>query len=386
MGALTFAVRLSRHPQFEGRVTVVAPPVVENRRLINGVSLRGLAADYLCSALDCTHSELLDQIADTQAGQPVAYRQIAAMATKGRNGDFGFTKARAWQGGSRGSERPIIYGVRNSRITGAMAEMLQKTSINFVDAKAESADQMRDLAKGSKPLLVNATVIGGLLGAKTSKPTKLVLAVQVPFIVERSGLKTPIESGAAFAPLVRRDGIIDVGYFTPFSDPLSPRSSWYGIIARVVDADSGFDKDKELDIMTEELFGIGKSLGLTPDDPDETLARALVPASEFGKIAPSAPGTLELKRAYSGGAPCYYADGMISATLGGVLAADAVATGRDPDRIVRKALRSYRWHNRLWWIETTKIAGLADLLMRVHVNLAMIYPHTSSMNMWASRA
>lgn len=386
MGALTFAARLSRHPQFEGKITVVAPPVMESRRLINGVSLRGIAADYLCAALDCTHGELLDEIADTGAGQPVAYRQIATMATRGRDGRFGFSQARAWHGGKRGLERPIIYGVRNSRITGAMSDMLAQSPIDFIQAKAESADHMRDMAKGSRPLLVNATVMGGLLGAQTQKPSKMVLAVQVPFIVESTGLRGPVESGAAFAPLVRRDGIIDVGYFTPFSDPLSPRSSWYGIIARVVDAGSGFDKDKELDIMTEELFGIGQSIGLVPDDPEETLARALVPASDFGKIAPSAPGTLELKRAYSGGAPCYYADGMISAAMGGVLAADAVATGRDPDDIVRDALRAYRWHNRLWWIETTKIAGLADLLMRVNVNLAMAYPHTSGVNLWASHA
>ena len=43
IGALAFAGWLAQSPLFEGKVTVVAPPVVESRRLINGVSLRGRA-------------------------------------------------------------------------------------------------------------------------------------------------------------------------------------------------------------------------------------------------------------------------------------------------------------------------------------------------------
>ena len=50
-------------------------------------------------------------------------------------------------------------------------------------------------------------------------------------------------------------------------------------------------------------------MNLIPDDPEETLGRALVPAYQ-GAVAPSAPGTLELKRHYSGGGPVIYADGM----------------------------------------------------------------------------
>lgn len=386
IGALTFAARLSRHPEFAGRITVVAPPIVESRRLINGVSLRGLAADYLSAALGCTHTQLLDAICGTVSGPPVCYRQTAAMSYKGKDGRWHFTRSGAWQGGQRGGERPIVYGARNTRVTGGMSEVMANAGIDFVPEKATSLDQLRQLAKGQKPLLVNATVNGGLLGAATAKPTRMVLAVQVAFAVGRSGIKAPLQSGTAFAPLVRRAGIIDVGYFTPFSDPLSPNASWYGIVARVVDADSGFDRQTEIERMTEELFGMGEALGLVPDDPDETLASALVPASPFGGKVISAPGTLELKRAYSGGAPCYYADGMVSAAMGGTIAADAVAYGADADKAVRKALRPFRWHNRLWWIETTRIAPIADALMRVNVNLAMAYPHSAGLRLWAAHA
>ena len=47
IGALAFAGWLAQSPLFEGKVTVVAPPVVESRRLINGVSLRGRGIDFM---------------------------------------------------------------------------------------------------------------------------------------------------------------------------------------------------------------------------------------------------------------------------------------------------------------------------------------------------
>ena len=122
-----------------------------------------------------------------------------------------------------------------------------------------------------------------------------------------------------------------MGYFTPFRDPMSPRSSWYGIYVRVVDRNAAYNKDAEHRIMTEQLFGVAEAMNLIPDDPEETLGRALVPASPWGAVAPSAPGTLELKRHYSGGAPVIYADGMVMSLVGGVVGAEAVIRGVNPD-------------------------------------------------------
>src|ERR1700747_1616408 len=59
IGALAFAGWLAQSPLFEGKVTVVAPPVVESRRLINGVTLRGRGIDFMSAALDTTLDEIL---------------------------------------------------------------------------------------------------------------------------------------------------------------------------------------------------------------------------------------------------------------------------------------------------------------------------------------
>ena len=188
------------------------------------------------------------------------------------------------------------------------------------------------------------------------------------------GAVHPLEKGKAFAPLIRRDGLVDTGYFTPYSDPLSPRSTWYGLFSRVVPADSAFDPQWELEVLTEELFGVAGSLGLEPDDPSETLGCALVPAApDWGSIR-SAPGCLELRRAYFAGSPWFYADGMISPAAAGLLAARAVLGGADPDVVVRRALRALRWRNQLWWLETTRVPLLRDRLERLGGRFAEAHP------------
>jgi hypothetical protein len=255
-----------------------------------------------------------------------------------------------------------------------------------VDERVESASHLRSFSSGRHPLLINATTVPTLIGGHAKPPKRMVLGVQVPFIAPDRGVSYPLEAETAFAPVVRRSGTIDVGYFTPFRDPLSPRSSWYGIYARVVDRNSAFNKDAELRIMTEQLFGVGEAMGLTPDDPEETLGRAFVPASPWGAVAPSAPGTLELKRHYSGGAPVFYADGMIMSLVGGVVGAEAVIRGVNPDDAIRRALRPWRRHNGLWYFETNKLPFLSEMLLRANPAAAMAYPHTVGTNLWASAA
>src|ERR1700739_2204235 len=91
IGALAFAGWLAQSPLFEGKVTVVAPPVVESRRLINGVSLRGRGIDFMSAALDTTLDDILEVTSGSADAPPVAYRQTAALAVKqGRS--WGFPK------------------------------------------------------------------------------------------------------------------------------------------------------------------------------------------------------------------------------------------------------------------------------------------------------
>src|ERR1700761_6106509 len=82
IGALAFAGWLAQSPLFEGKVTVVAPPVVESRRLINGVTLRGRAIDFMASALDTTLDDILEVMSGSAETPPVCYRQTAAMAIR----------------------------------------------------------------------------------------------------------------------------------------------------------------------------------------------------------------------------------------------------------------------------------------------------------------
>ena len=384
IGALAFAGWLAQSPLFEGKVTVVAPPVVESRRLINGVSLRGRGIDFMSAALDTTLDDILEVTSGSADAPPVSYRQTAAMAVQqGRS--WRFTKRGHWQN-ALAAERPISYGLRNSRVVAGMRELASKLPIEFVDERVESASHLRSFSAGRHPLLVNATTVPTLIGGEAKPPKRMVLGVQAPFIAPERGVSYPLEAQTAFAPAVRRAGTIDVGYFTPFRDPMSPRSSWYGIYVRVVDRDAAYNKEAEHRIMTEQLFGVGQAMNLIPDDPEETLGRALVPASPWGAVAPSAPGTLELKRHYSGGAPVIYADGMVMSLVGGVVGAEAVIRGVNPDTAIRRALRPWRRHNLLWVLETNKIPFVSDMLLRASPAAAMAYPHTAGLNLWASAA
>jgi hypothetical protein len=384
IGALGFAGWLAQSPLFEGKVTVVAPPVVESRRLINGVTLRGRAIDFMSAALDTTLDDILEVMSGSSEAPPVCYRQTAAMAMQ-RGTAWRFGKRGQWQNGLP-DNRPIAYGLRNSRVVGGMRELASKLPIEFVDEKVESASHLRSFSNGRHPLLVNATTIPTLIGGEARPPKRMVLGVQAPFIAPERGVSYPLEAETAIAPVVRRAGAIDVGYFTPFRDPLSPRSTWYGIYARVVDRNGTFNKDAELRIMTEQLFGVAAAMNLVPDDPEETLGRAFVPASPWGDVAPSAPGTLELKRQYASGAPVFYADGMVTSLAGGVVGAEAVIRGVNPDDAIRAALRPWRMHNLLWFLETNKIPLLSEMLVRANPAAAMAYPHTAGTNLWASAA
>ena len=384
IGALAFAGWLAQSPLFEGKVTVVAPPAVESRRLINGVTLRGRGIDFISAALNTNLDEILKGMAGSADSPPVAYRQAAAMAIQSGS-SWRFSRRGQWQN-ALAAKRPIAYGLRNSRVVGGMRELASKLPIEFVDERVESASHLRSFSSGRHPLLVNATTVPTLIGGPAKPPKRMVLGVQVPFIGPDRGVSYPLEAETAFAPVVRRSGTIDVGYFTPFRDPLSPRSNWYGIYARVVDRNGPFNRDAELRIMTEQLFGVGEAMGLTPDDPEETLGRAFVPASPWGTVAPSAPGTLDLKRHYSGGAPVFYADGMIMSLVGGVVGAEAVIRGINPDDAIRHALRPWRRHNGLWYFETNKMPFLSEMLMRVNPAAAMAYPHTAGLDLWASAA
>ncbi|MGB3485062.1 MAG: hypothetical protein WBB07_22930 [Mycobacterium sp.] len=384
IGALTFAGRLAQDPRFENKVTVVAPTIPESRKLIQGVNLRGFGADFMAAAMDTTHAGLVEQFA-SPVFNPACHRQTVGLAEK-RGGRWDLASGPAvWLGGDPSSAPPSAYGFRNSRVTVGLAEMAEKLSVHLVPEKVESAEHLRSYAEGSRPLLVNATNRPELLGGNTLPPQRLVIAVQAPFKTSTRGLNGMAPHTALATGFVR-DGIIDVGYYTPFSDPLSPESRWYGIVARVVDATVPFDTDHHQSAMVEELLGLAETMGLDVDDVDETLTRSVVPAYPWGRVPRSAPGIVNLSRAYSGGVPAFYADGMTTASVGGYLGAEAVLNGADAEVVVRRSVRSIHFNNLLWYGETNVITPLSTVLLRRIPRPAMLYPHTASRRLWYSAA
>jgi hypothetical protein len=382
-----FTARLARDPRFAGKVVLAGPPKQENRRLIGGVSLRAYAADFLSYAVGVGHSELIASIDPTRT-MPASVRQVASMARRQGDGSWEFSRVGPWQMHRGKSERPVMYGFRNSRMAVALRDQIPDGAVQFVDTPPESMSDARDLALSDRPLIVNGTADDTLLGNEAANHDWGIIAAQVPFALDGE-VRAPLQPATTFAPLVRREGTIDVGYYTPFHDAETPEAAWYGIIARPVRAAdlSGDVADRNKQVVTDELLGIGTAAGLRPVDQDDTLAVAAVPGSGWrAPAAPRQPDTLELRQSCSAGVPAYYADGILCAAMGGLAAAEAIIRGADPARSAAKALRRIRRWNYIWWVETTKLAAVADGLMRVSVPMAMAYPHSASVNAWASTA
>jgi len=368
IGGLVFAGRLAQSERFAGRVTVVAPkgrPI--SRRLILGCSLRGSAVAPICQGLDIDRDTFLDAVFQSQSSYPACSRATLAMWKPNKNGKpFSPYGEGSWLGGSRGNGTPYAYSTRNQQITTKIRQFAENLPIEFIERKVESLDDLKSMAtdKTGRTLYVNATGNPTLFGAPAKKPTRMCFAVQGAFRVGPEGLRAPLASGEIHAPFVRRNGIINVGFLTPFSDPLNPTATWYAILSRPVVADSGYDKDQELKTLTDELLAIAKGGGLIPVDPDETLAAALVPGGWFLDAPKSAPGTIELKQLYSAGVPTYFADGMSGAALSGITAADAVLKGRSPDADVIKMLRPFRASNYLHWTLMGPMSGMTNMILR----------------------
>lgn len=381
-----FAARLARDPRFAGKVVLAGDPKSEDRRLKGGVSLRAYGADFLAYSVGRSHTDLIRSI-DPARTVPASTRQQAAMAVQAEGGSWGFSKTGTWQMHRRHSSRPVMYGFRNSRMAVAVRDLIAQGSVQFVDDAPASLQDAKDLALGDRPLIVNGTTQDTLLGNEAGVHDHGIIAAQVPFVA--SDLHSPLAEATTFAPLVVRNGTVGVGYYTPFQDAETPEASWYGIMARPVPSSQlrGPGADLEKRIITDELLGIGAACGLTPASPNDTLGAAAVPG--YGWRAPGTEqvaGTFELKRNCSAGVPAYYADGILCGAVGGLAAAEAVLRGADPATTTANALRQIRRWNYLWWFETTKLAPVVDRLMRINVSAAMAYPHSTSVNSWASMA
>jgi hypothetical protein len=242
-----------------------------------------------------------------------------------------------------------------------------------VSEAVTSIDDAFALAPGKRPLIVNAGHNSRLLRDQAPVVDWATVAVQAPLIVRPSGFRHITTNSALFTGIRRRNKI-EVGLFNPFGDPLSPRSTFYGII--VVEVYPGDDKQREIAILTDELVEIADALGMDVDDPDETLYSGYIPGSPW-KAPQSRPGTLELQMISHQGVSATYSDGMSSGAAAAVAAAEAVIRGTDPDRAARRAVRKITRERRVWNIQRTKLAAPVDFLLRRAAEPAAFYPHTT---------
>ena len=382
--ATVMAARLARSEQFHGKVVMAGPRAEESRRLKDGSTLRGHGADYISYALGVPQYAFIDAVyGDIIDGRGVGTRQTLAMAKESPSGSFGFSRITPWQGGRTGSSRPIFYGARNSRMQGAMYDLMDRDGVIEVPELATSLEEARDLAPGKRPLIVNATHNTRLLGLEAPKVDWASIAVQAPLKVRPSGIRH-IQSGTALLACTRHGGKMTVGAVTPFGDPLSPRSTYYLVMVSEVSQRAGFDKQQVIDTYTHELHGIADGLGMDADDPDETLYSGFIPGAPW-KAPQSAPGTLELNMLSHQGVLATFADGMTAGSASAVAAAEAVIRGSDPDHAVRRATNEMIRDRRIWTFQRNKLARQVDFLFRTAGEVGAFYPYTAHTNSnWAS--
>jgi hypothetical protein len=385
--ASVMAARLARSHKFRGKVVLAGPRMQESRALKDGATLRGHGADYVCYALGVPQYAFVDAVyGDIIDGRGVGTRNFVGMAWKGGGGTYELGRVNAFQGKKQGFGRPLYYGARNSRMQGAMHELMALDGVIEVPTPVNTIEEAFALAPGKRPLIVNAGHNSGLLrGGKSVTVDWATSVVQAAFKVKASGLQH-LESNSALVAPVRRGRLIDVGLFNPFGDPLSPKSHFYGIIVGQVSQRAGYDKQQELETITEEMFGIGDMLGLEVDDADETMISGIVPGSPW-KAPQSAPGTLELQLIAHQGVSATFSDGMTTGAAAAMTAAEAVIRGADPERAARRAVREVTRDRRIWNFERNQMARLFDLAIRVSPSAAAAYPYTRhGGTTWASAA
>jgi hypothetical protein len=370
----TMAARLARSEQFHGKVVLAGPRMEESRRLKDGATLRGHGTDYLCYALGVPQYAFVDALyGDIIDGRGVGTQLLSAMVKKGPSGAYEFGRTVPVMGGHAGAPHPLFYGSRNSRAQAALHGLMDRAGVIEVPEPINSLDEAFALAPGKRPLIVNAGHNGRLLQEQSPAVDWATVAVQAPLIVRPSGFQHITSNSALFAG-VRRRNKIEVGLFNPYGDPLSPRSTFYGIL--VVEVYTGDDTQREIAILTEELHEIADAMGMDVDDPDETLYSGFIPGSPWH--APQSPaGTLELQKISHQGVSATYSDGMSSGAAAAVCAAEAVIRGTDPDRAARRAVRKITRERRVWNIHRTKLARPVDLLLRTVAEPAAYYPHTT---------
>ena len=368
IGAIVFAARMARDPRFQGRIIVAAPPVKETRQLTEGCTLRARTIDYCTAANGTTRRAVLGAIYGNDWRQAETDRQIAALYyPQGKTGTL--DQRVVFMHGNdvkpdRTLNQPFAYGVRNSRLMGALNDLAAASGVEFVREPAVTFDELRALAKGSKPLIVNGgakPVAGAAFAFQPKPPVAYVAATQMAFTADRREAAGVLGPNDSFVGTVNRDGALDLCVFYPFQDPLSPTARFYGIFYRAIKgatADMADVKKREQDILCDQVTGVADAMGLSPCDPEETMAKAYVPVSPWRNLQNRQQGVLDLSYINGGGCPIIAGDGMTRASLGGLAAAEAILRGQAPEPAMNRALRIWRGVN---FVQYHVMTGAPDM-------------------------
>jgi hypothetical protein len=370
IGASVLAARLARSESFAGRVVVAAPPVEESRQLVGGLTLRSRALDYYAAAFGSTRSVLLDLLFPDGAEPATTTHQMGSVFDLVKGGSAGALRpanAQAWMRTTDHGGRPLAYGIRNSHLAARLAELARELPIEFHEEAVDSLEAARALAPGSNPLVVNATV-RPLVGTEAQQGKEaaraVVVASQLPFTARRRRECGVLGDGASLMAVVLREGRNDMGVFNPLIDALSPTAEYYGIVFRLLRPSPAPDKASEQSMMRDQLVRIADSVGLEPVDIDETEGRALIPCVGWKSLRSLEAGVLELNRLYHAGYPIITGDGMTKAGLTGLVCAEAILVGADPNRAANAALRKWRRLNHRLSVGLTSMARIASAGIR----------------------
>jgi hypothetical protein len=390
IGAAVLAARLNRSPEFAGRVVLASGPVAESRRLINGVTLRARSIDYYAAALGCSRDDVLQEMYGADWTSATTYRQRTSLCDV-NEGDYSLRNVGVWMTSEnvrsdRTERTPLAYGVRNSRLAGALVALAKKAGVIHTESDATSWQELRALAPGNRPLIVNAKP-KPLAETETiwnaPQPKEFVIASQITFTDNARAQKGVLDAHDSFASFIHRDKGLDMAVLYPFQDPLSPDARYYGIFYRVAKAGS-YDKEHEYQVLTDEIVGVGAALGLEAHDIDETKGAAAVPCLPWRGLQNRQKDTLDLSYIYSGGAPIITGDGMARSAVAATAAAEAILNGRDPVPEMNTALRRYRFLNWGQCRMMTHAPGLTAKIIGLKPNLALAAPgYSRDLDMWA---
>ena len=361
VGALVCAARLARSRSFAGRVVLAAPRPRASRRLINGCTLRARSLDYYAAGLGSTREALVEALFGAETPRAETHQQLFSLCRRDGDGRFRLERMGAWMKERNGAAPVLAYGLRNSHLTATLAAQLDPETPHWHGASPEHFEACRTLARGSRPLVINASHENLAGVAPGPPPIGFVVASQIPL---RRGAESPLPPNASFVGGLRRDGGFDIGVHYPFVDPLSPQADYYGIFYRVVPKERRWHKEEEIAAMRDIGLGVAEALDLAPVDPGETRGEAMVPCFPWRDVVSSRPDYLDLHNIYDACTPIVTGDGMTRSGLAGWVAAEAILAGEDVAAVTNQSLHRWRRANRRFARMMTSLSGLAEPLLR----------------------